>query len=219
MSMTNVTPKQVRVSRDNQAPCHQMPLRLHLVRHGETEWSLSGQYSGRADIPLTAHGEDEARDVGRRLRGIPFTHVLTSPLQRAQETCALAALGPKPMIEPDLTEWDNGKDEGRTPAEVLQSRPNWNLFRDGSPRGESPCQISARANRLLARLQTLDGDVALFTHSHFGRVLAVRWLVLPVDQAENFLLGTASHSILRYEHDGTDQHAIELWNAMSGGPQ
>lgn len=171
----------------------------------------------RADVSLTAHGEDEARNVRRRLRGIPFTHVLTSPLQRSQSTCALAALGPTPTIEPDLTEWDNGDDEGHTPAEVLQSRPNWNLFRDGSPRGESPCQISARADRLITQLHTLDGDVALFTHSHFGRVLAVRWLGLPVDQAESFLLGTASHSILRYEYDGTDQHAIELWNAVAGG--
>jgi len=194
---------------------HMLPLRLHLIRHGETEWALSSQYTGSTDIPLTAHGEDEAREVGLRLRGIPFARVLTSPLQRAQQTCRLAALEPKTKIEPDLTEWDNGDDEGRTPAEILRLRPGWNLFRDGSPHGESPNQISIRADRLITRLRKLEGNVALFTHSHFGRVFAVRWIGLPVDQAEHFLLGTASHSILCYEHDCTDQPAIELWNAIA----
>jgi len=190
-------------------------LRLHLIRHGETGWSLSGQYTGSTDIPLTAHGEDEAREVGQRLRGIQFAHVLTSPLQRAQQTCRLTALEPKPQIEPNLTEWDNGDDEGRTPAEILSLRPGWNLFRDGSPNGESPDQISDRADRLITQLRKLDGNVALFTHSHFGRVLAVRWIGLPVDQAQHFLLGTASHSILCYEHGCADQPAIELWNSVA----
>ncbi|MEO5959319.1 MAG: HAD-IIB family hydrolase [Opitutaceae bacterium] len=192
-----------------------MPLRLYLIRHGETEWSLSGQHSGRASISLTAHGEDEARAVGQRLRDIPFAHVLTSPLQRARQTCALAALGPPPRIDPDLAEWDNGDDEGRTSAEILKSRPDWNLFRDGSPNGEAPPQISARADRLIAHLRTLDGDVALFSHSHFGRVLAARWIGLFVEQAEPFLLSTGSISVLCYAHDRTDQPAIALWNSTT----
>lgn len=192
-----------------------MSLRLYLIRHGETEWSLSGQHSGRANISLTAHGEEEARAVGQRLRNIPFAHVLTSPLPRAQQTCALAALGPTPGIEPDLAEWDNGDDEGRTSAEILESRPDWNLFRDGSPRGETPPQISARADRLIAHLRTLDGNVALFSHSHFGRVLAARWIGLFVEQAESFLLSTGSISVLCYAHDRTDQPAIALWNSVA----
>ena len=192
-----------------------IPLRLYLIRHGETEWSLSGQHSGRADISLTAHGEDEARAVGQRLRNIPFAHVLTSPLQRAQQTCALAALGPTPRTEPDLAEWDNGDDEGRTSAEILKSRPDWNLFRDGSPNGETPTQISDRADRFIARLRVLDGNVALFSHGHFGRVLAARWIGLSVDQAQHLLLDTASLSVLCYEHNRTDQPAIDLWNSAA----
>ena len=192
-----------------------MSLRLYLIRHGETEWSLSGQYTGHTDIPLTAHGEDAAREVGERLRGIPFAHVLTSPLQRARQTCALAALEPTPEIEPDLAEWDNGDDEGRTPAEISASRPDWNLFRDGSPNGEAPAQISARADRLIAHLRTLNGHVALFSHSHFGRVLAARWIGLTVEQAEPFLLSTGSVSVLCYAHDRTDRPAIALWNSAA----
>ena len=191
------------------------PLKIYFIRHGETEWSLSGQHSGRADLSLTAHGEDEARAVGQRLRNIPFAHVLASPLQRAQQTCTLAALGPAPGIEPDLAEWDNGDDEGRTSAEILRSRPDWNLFRDGSPRGETPAQISARADRLIAHLRALNGNVALFSHSHFGRVLAVRWIGLSVAQAQHLLLNTGSVSLLCYEHDRPSQPAIALWNSVA----
>ena len=192
-----------------------MPLRLYLIRHGETEWSLSGQYTGRTDLPLTAHGEEAARNLGRRLQNIPFAHVLTSPLKRARQTCALARLDATSNIEPDLAEWDNGDDEGRTTADILKSRPNWNLFRDGSPHGESPAQISARVDRLVIRLRALDGNVALFSHSHFGRVLAARWIGLPVEQAQLFLLSTASLSILAYEHNLPEAPAIVLWNAFS----
>jgi len=192
-----------------------MPLRLYLVRHGETEWSLSGQYTGRTDIPLTAHGEDEARELGLRIRDIPFARVLTSPLQRAQQTCALAGLIPAAEIEPDLAEWDNGDDEGRTYADILASRPGWNLFRDGSPHGETPAQISDRADRFIVRLGELDGNAALFSHGHFGRILAARWIGLSVDQAQHLLLDTASLSILCYEHDRTDQPAIALWNSAA----
>ena len=131
--------KDVNMTTSKQCPCASTS-----IRHGETEWSLSGQYTGRTDIPLTAHGEEEARELGLRIRDIPFTRVLTSPLKRAQQTCALAGLIPAAEIEPDLAEWDNGADEGRTPAEILASRPGWNLFRDGSPDGETPGQVSLR---------------------------------------------------------------------------
>ncbi len=189
--------------------------RVYLVRHGETKWSLSGQYTGRTDIPLTAHGEDAARVLGLRLRAIPFAHVLTSPLRRAQQTCALAELTPVAEIEPDLAEWGNGDYEGRTPADILASRPGWNLFRDGAPHGETPGQISARADRFIARLRVLHGNVALFSHGHFGRVLAARWIGLSVEQAQHLLLDTASLSVLCYEHGRADQPAIALWNAAS----
>ncbi len=192
-----------------------MSLRLYLIRHGETEWSLSGQHTGRKDIPLTANGEQEARAVGRQLRKILFSHVLTSPLQRAQQTCALCELSPKPEIEMDLAEWDNGDDTGRTTVQILAARPGWELFRDGCPHGESPEDISARADRIITHLRQLEGNVALFSHSHFGRVFAARWIGLPVQRGQHFLLNTGSISILCYEHDDVDQPAIELWNASS----
>lgn len=193
----------------------QAPLCVYLIRHGETEWSLSGQYTGRADIPLTAHGEDEARELGLRIQGVPFAHVFTSPLKRAQQTCALAGLDTTPEVVPDLAEWDNGDDEGRTPEEVLSERPGWNLFRDGAPNGESPAQISDRADRVIERVRLLKGNVALFCHSHFGRVFAARWLGLPARHAQQFLLDTASLSVLCYEHDIPDEPAIALWNSAA----
>jgi broad specificity phosphatase PhoE len=191
------------------------PLRIYLIRHGETAWSLSGQYTGRANIPLTTHGEDEARELGLRIQNTPFTHVFTSPLTRAQQTCALVGLNGTPEIVPDLMEWDNGDDEGRTPEDVLASRPGWNLFRDGSPNGESPADISARADRVIARVRLLKGNVALFCHSHFGRVFAARWLGLTAEHAQQFLFDTASLSVLCYEHDSLDEPAIALWNSAA----
>jgi probable phosphoglycerate mutase len=188
-------------------------LRLYLIRHGETEWSLSGQYTGRADIPLTAYGEAAARKVGERLKNISFAHVLMSPLQRARQTCALAALETTPEIEPNLTEWDNGDYESQTPEEIREVRPEWNLFRDGAPNGETPAQISERVDSLIAYLRTLGGNVALFSHSHLCRVLAARWIGLSVEQAERFLLNTAAISILSYAHDRSDEQAIALWNS------
>ncbi len=188
-------------------------LRLYLIRHGETKWSLSGQYTGRTDLPLTAHGEAAARKAGERLKNVPFAHVLTSPLQRARQTCALAALKPTPEIEPNLTEWDNGDYEGRTPEEIREAQPEWNLFRDGAPNGESPLQMSERVDRLIARLRTLDGNVALFSHGHLCRVLAARWIGLSVGLAERLLLNTAAISILSYAHVRSDEPAIALWNS------
>lgn len=195
------------------APDEAAPLSLYLIRHGETDWSISGQYTGRTDLPLTAQGEAAARKVGERLKNVSFAHVLMSPLQRARQTCALAALKPVPEIEPNLAEWNNGDYEGRTPAEIRKAQPEWNLFRDGAPNGETPAQISGRVDRLIARLRTLDGNVALFSHGHLCRVLAARWIGLSVEHAERLLLNTASISILSYAHDCPDEPAIALWNA------
>jgi len=192
-----------------------MLTRLYLIRHGETEWSLSGQHTSHTDIPLTAHGEDEARVLAQRLRDVPFDHVLTSPRQRARLTCELAGLGSAAGIEPDLMEWDYGDYEGRTPSAIHADRPAWNLFRDGAPNGESPSQISLRVDRLMAHLRKLDGSIAIFTHGHLGRVLAARWIGLSVEQAQHFLLSTASLGILSYEHGRIDQPAIELWNTTA----
>ena len=187
--------------------------RIYLVRHGETEWSLSGQYTGRTDVPLTVHGENAARELGQRLRDIPLAHVLTSPLLRARQTCALAGLTPVAEIEPDLAEWDYGDYEGQRSADIRNLRPDWNLFRDGCPRCETPAQVSDRADRFIARLRVLDGNVALFSHGHFGRVLAARWIGLPVSEAQRFLLDTASLSILGYEHNLAESPVIALWNS------
>jgi probable phosphoglycerate mutase len=169
---------------------------IYLIRHGETEWAITGQHTGRTDIPLTANGEAEARELGRRLRDIRFALVLTSPLKRARRTCALVVPDEIPKIELDLAEWNYGDYEGQRSVDILQSRPDWNVFRDGCPHGETPAQISERADRLIARLRTLEGKIALFTHAQFGCSLAVRWIGLPLIKAQHFPLGTASLSIL-----------------------
>ena len=189
-------------------------LQLHFIRHGETAWSLSGQHTGRTDIPLTAHGEDEARDLEPCLRSIEFARVLTSPLQRAQRTCALAGLGASAVIESDLSEWDYGDYEGQLSANLCKERPDWNLFRDGCPGGEAPEQVSARADRLIAKLQGLGGNVALFSHRHFGCVLAARWIGLPAVEGQHFALGPASLSILGHEASHPKTRVIALWNTV-----
>ena len=190
-----------------------MTLRLYLVRHGETAWSLSGRHTGRTDIPLTAHGEDEARGLNRRLAPITFSAVLTSPLQRARQTCELAGIGPPAQIEPDLEEWDYGDYEGLRSVDICKERPGWNLFRDGCPHGETPAQVSARADRLIERVGTLDGNVALFSHGQMGCVLAARWIGLAVIEAQHFLEDPASLGILGYDPSHPDVRAISLWNA------
>ena len=190
-----------------------MTLRLFIFRHGETEWSLSGQHTGHTDIMLTKHGEEEARKLGTRIAKIDFSHVLVSPLQRAKRTCELAGLIKFSHKEFGLTEWDYGDYEGRTSADIRTIRRGWNLFHDGCPHGEMPLQMSNRVDRLIALLENLDGNVALFTHGHLGRVLAARWIGLSVDFAQHFLLNTASISILSYEHNQPSQPAILLWNS------
>jgi broad specificity phosphatase PhoE len=189
--------------------------RLYLMRHGETAWSLSGQHTGRTDIPLTEQGEQDARKLADRLRIVKFSRVFTSPLQRARRTCELAGLGNLAEIEPDLAEWDYGEYEGQRPADIRKARPDWNVFRDGCPGGELPAQISERADRLIARLRTLEGNIAIFSHGHFGRVLGARWIGLGIRQAQHLLLGTASVSVLGYEHNLAEAPAIVLWNAAS----
>ena len=189
--------------------------RLYLMRHGETAWSLSGQHTGRTDIPLTEQGEQDARKLAERLRAVRFSRVFTSPLQRARRTCELAGLGDVAEIEPDLAEWDYGDYEGQRPVDIRKARPDWNVFRDGCPGGESPAQVSGRADRVIARLRMLEGDIAIFSHGHFGRVLAARWIGLELRQAQHLLLSTASVSILGYEHNVAEVPAIVSWNAVS----
>ena len=191
------------------------PLHLYLLRHGETEWALSSRHTGRTDIPLTANGEDEARKLGKRLRNIRFSHVLTSPLKRARQTCELAGLDNVPEIEPDLAEWDYGDYEGKRSTDIREGRPSWSVFRDGCPHGEMPAQVSERADRLIARLRTLDGKVALFSHGQFGGVLAARWIGLPLDEARHFPLGTASLGIFSFNPQHPEVPVIALWNAAS----
>ncbi len=191
------------------------PLHIYFIRHGETEWSLSGQHTGRTDIPLTANGEDEGRKLGQYLRDIQFAHVLTSPLHRARQTCALVGLEQFPEIEADLTEWDYGDYEGQRSVDIRQVRPGWNIFHDGCPQGEMPTQISDRADRLINRLRTMDGNIALFSHGQFGGVLAVRWIGLAVVKAQHFPLSTASLSILAFDNHHPTVSVIALWNNVA----
>ena len=186
---------------------------LSFIRHGETEWSLAGRHTGLTDVPLTEQGEQDARMLGETLRNARFTRVFSSPRQRALRTYALAGLTPVAEIEPDLAEWDYGDYEGQRSEEIRKRRPDWSLFRDGCPHGEMPEQVSDRADRLMARLRVLDGNVALFSHGHFGRVLAVRWVGLPVIEGEHFSLGTASLSRLGYEPAPSEVRVIALWNS------
>jgi broad specificity phosphatase PhoE len=184
---------------------------VYLARHGETAWSLSGQHTGRTDLPLTERGERNARALGERLRGMTFAKVLTSPLQRAVRTCDLAGFGAVAKIDPDLVEWDYGQYEGRRTAEIHAKRPDWQLFRDGCPGGESPDQIGARADRVVGRVRAVKGGVLVFSSGHFLRVLAARWLGLDAAGGRYLLLSTASLSALGYEHHQAEP-AIRLWN-------
>jgi len=191
-----------------------MSSELHIVylsRHGETAWSLSGQHTGLTDLPLTERGERNARRLGERLRGLTFAQAFTSPLQRAKRTCELVGFGATAKIDRDLLEWNYGEYEGRRTAEIHAERPDWQLFRDGCPGGESPNQVGARADRVVARLRALQGNVLLFSSGHFLRVLAARWLGLDAAAGRYLLLSTASLSALGYEHDAT-QPVIRMWN-------
>jgi broad specificity phosphatase PhoE len=185
---------------------------LYVARHGETAWSLSGQHTGLTDLPLTPNGECNARRLGERLKGMTFARVFTSPLQRAARTCELAGFGAMAEIDPNLVEWNYGQYEGLRSAEILAERPDWQLFRDGCPGGESPAQVGERADRVAQRVRAIPGNVLLFSSGHFIRVLAARWLALdPGSAGKYFLVTTASLSALGYEHK-LSQPVIRLWN-------
>ncbi len=192
-----------------------MSLNLYLIRHGSTEWSLTGQHTGTTDIPLTTRGEDESRELRHRLDGISFAHVLTSPRQRAQLTCELVGLGASVEIDPDLVEWNYGDYEGRRSVDIAIERPDWNLYRDGCLHGELPAEVSDRADRLIVRLRALDGNIALFSHGQFGGVLAARWIGLPLLAAQHFPLSPASLSLLAYDPHHREVPIIEMWNQTS----
>jgi probable phosphoglycerate mutase len=184
---------------------------IYLARHGETAWSLSGQHTGLTDLPLTPRGECNARRLGKRLAGLEFAKVFTSPLQRASRTCELAGFGQIAAVDRDLVEWHYGDYEGLSTADIHVKRPGWEPFRDGFPGGESFDQVGARADRVVERVRSVDGAVLLFSSGHFLRIVAARWLGLKPEGARYFLLGTASLSTLTYEHNPSEP-AIGLWN-------
>lgn len=187
------------------------------MRHGETAWSLTGQHTGRTDLPLTEHGEAEARALATLLRGATFDHVFTSPRQRARRTAELAGHATA-IVEPDLAEWDYGDYDGIRIDEIRAQRPAWDIYTDGCPGGESPEQITARADRLIARWSALPGRVAAFSHGHFGRVLAVRWIGLPLGHARHFAISTASYSILDRDPGRAHRPRIVQWNITPTPP-
>ncbi len=190
-----------------------------IVRHGETAWSASGQHTGRRDIPLTPRGEGMARDVGERLRGLRFGKVYSSPLQRAFRTCELAGFRDAAEVLPDLMEWSYGEYEGLLKAEILESRPDWRIFRDGCPGGESPAEVIERADRVVARLRAVQGDSLVFAHGHLLRALTARWLGIPLEVTHQLMLSAGGVCILGYEHT-REEPAIALWNDtahLSGG--
>ena len=184
---------------------------IYLARHGETAWSLAGQHTGLTDVPLTERGEHNARRLGERLAGLSFAKVFTSPLQRAARTCELAGFRPRAEIDRDLVEWNYGRYEGLRTSEIHAKRPEWHLFHDGCPGGESPDHVAARADQVVNRVRAVRGDVLIFSSGHFLRVFAARWLGLEPAAGRFFTLNTASVSVLGYENSPA-QPVIRLWN-------
>jgi len=185
---------------------------IYVARHGETAWSITGQHTGLTDLPLTERGEHNASRLKDRLKDLDFKQVYVSPLQRARRTCELAGFGAVAEIDPDLVEWDYGQYEGRRSAEIHAERPDWELFCDGCPGGESPPQVAVRADRVVSRLREVSGNALVFSSGHFIRVLASRWLgIAPTVNSRYFLLGTASLSSLGYDQ-GVSRPVIQLWN-------
>jgi broad specificity phosphatase PhoE len=186
-----------------------------LVRHAETEWSRDGRHTGRTDIPLTDEGRERARRLAGRLAGREFAIVLTSPLSRARETCELAGLGAHARLRDDLMEWDYGDYEGITTPQIREQRPDWNLWRDGCPGGETAADVGARADRVIAEVRRLDGDAALFAHGHVLRVLGARWVELPPQDGARFALSTGALCTLGYERDTP---VFRRWNESVEAP-
>lgn len=184
-------------------------LRIVLVRHGETEWSASGRHTSRTDVPLTDEGRRQAESLGACLRGWRFALVLTSPLQRAVETCRLAGLGDAADVRRDLLEWDYGDFEGKTTLEIRKERQGWTLWSDGVLGGETAREVGERADRILAHARGAEGDVALFSHGHFLRVAAARWIGQPPEGGRSLALDTATVSVLGYERETP---VIVRWN-------
>ena len=198
-------------------PDTEHPCKLFYFRHGETEWSLSRQHTGVTDLPLTANGEAQARALKAWVAAARFSRVFSSPRLRARQTCELAGASDHPEIENDAAEWHYGDYEGRRSTEIRLERPSWNIFSDGCPNGETPDEIGARADRLIARIRKMRGNVGLFSHGQFGMVLAARWIGLAVTEARHFRIEPASVSILTYDKDHPETPIFELWNAYSEG--
>jgi probable phosphoglycerate mutase len=192
-----------------------MPLempKLFLARHGDTAWTDSHQRTGRTDIPLNEAGEERARRLGERLRRYSFVRVFTSPLQRASKTCELAGFGARADVDPDLVEWDYGRFEGMLTRNILKQQFGWELFRDGCPEGESPADVAARADRFIARVRGVDGDVLAFSSGHIIRMIAARWLGLPPETGRLFYCRPASVGVLGYEHKNRGEPILGPWN-------
>ena len=185
--------------------------RVYLLRHGTTAWTMTGQHTGRTDVPLNAEGERQARAVAPRLAALPIDHVIASPLQRARRTAELAMPDARIALERDLMEWDYGAYNGHTTADIRAERPGWRLFRDGCPDGETIDAVGARADRVIARVRGLDGDVLLVGHREILRVVAVRWIGLAAVEGGGLMLETATLSVLGYDHD-LNEPAIHVWN-------
>jgi probable phosphoglycerate mutase len=188
---------------------------LFLARHGDTAWTDSHQHTGRTDIPLNARGEEHARQMGERLRGFSFVRVFTSPLLRASKTCELAGFGAVAEVDADLVEWDYGRWEGALTSDILKERPGWELFRDGCPGGEAPHEVAARADRFIARVHSMVGDVLAFSSGHTIRMIAARWNGMPPGAGRVFYCRPASVGVLSFEHNRRDEPIIRLWNYIS----
>lgn len=186
---------------------------IYLIRHGETAWSLSGQHTGNTEVPLTAHGEEQARLLGQHLRGVSFAAVLTSPRLRAKRTFELARLGMPATTDDDLAEWNYGSYEGLRSSDIEKDNPRWNLWTDGCPNGEHPDPVAARADRVIARLRGLSGNIAVFSHGHFCCALAVRWIGLHIGSGQHFSLAPASLSVLSSAEHHAAISVIKIWNA------